>query len=76
VSLQTTLARSLARQAAAAWRDHYQHCPPCDRWKRRHKGQRPCAVGAELSHNARELDAQLRRERELDRKPVGMGTLW
>lgn len=76
MSYETTIARHADRAAQAAWKDHRQHCPPCDRWASRQAGQQGCAKGQELREDARATAAELRESRRLDREPGGMEALF
>lgn len=70
MSIQATIARSEARQAEQAWREHKQ-CPKCSRRRER------CKAGQRLWDELTEARARLAGQRLLDKAPApGQGALF
>jgi hypothetical protein len=69
VSLTLTLAKAEAQAAEEKWADHVHNCPPCSRWRKRQKGQLPCARGLALFEDYEVTRHRHEREKELDRRP-------
>lgn len=70
MSRETTLARSEAEQAAHNWLGHRKHCPRCDTAANRRRWDKLCRQGTALHVIKRNADAELRRNRELDKLPA------
>lgn len=70
MSIQTTLARIRAEDAAREWAAHRRQCPGCTgRWR--------CQQGRELDEQRGRALADLSEEREADRRPAeGQVPLW
>lgn len=71
VSIQTAEARARAREAEAAWRQHFHTCVPCAQWVKRRPQAEGCRTGKDLRAADFQAKAALERERELDRQPWG-----
>lgn len=70
MSLETTLARAEAEQAAHNWLGHRKHCPACDEAVARRRWDQLCRQGTGLHVIKRTADAELKRKRELDKQPA------
>lgn len=69
MSRETALARHDAEQAAHNWLGHRKHCPACDAAAARRRWDQLCRQGTGLHVAKRNADAELKRNRELDRQP-------
>jgi hypothetical protein len=69
MSMETTLARGIADQAARAWRDHKRHCGTCALAAQRRRWDELCPAGAQDRDAHTEVQARLAESRRLDKLP-------
>jgi hypothetical protein len=72
VSIETTVARAVAREAEQAWRHHLGYCSRCAVAVRK-RDMLPlggCPDGRELYGERADANLELRRQRALDRQPA------
>jgi hypothetical protein len=75
VSYETTEARWAARDAEQAWKRHRGGCPVCSMAAGKRRWAELCEVGVVQLLAHRQAEAELTRNRQLDRQPTpGQGT--
>lgn len=67
MSLETTIAQGVARDAEAAWSRHRKTCAACG--DKRRGAKKKCGPGAALAADARELRQTAREAAQADREP-------
>ena len=68
-SIETTLARNEAAAAADAWKQHKAHCAQCGGADRSRQRALLCMDGSDLKADHFRANAELKRNRELDKLP-------
>jgi hypothetical protein len=70
MNLQLVLARAAAESADRRWRQHRPECPKCSSAQRARAPGMMCGAGRKLYDDMKACQADLVRERELDKLPL------
>jgi hypothetical protein len=70
MSLETTIARGVARDAEQEWQQHRKACPWCQPVARKRRYDLLCLDGASLRRERDETRAEAAHQAEMDKQPI------